>query len=99
MPREAASNKANARGLSSRKAAISLLSTMVVALAGVPTESRAAYVGSASSVSSDSSVQSAATEILGSGGGPGPVLHKGGGHAGCARGAPAAAPCGGNPGN
>src|SRR5258706_8416916 len=99
MPQVMALNTANARGLSSRKLAIVLLSAMVVAFAGVPTGARADYTGSASTVSPDNNIQSAATEILGNGGGSGAFVYKGGGNAVDAAVAAALAACVINPGN
>src|SRR5438046_2338457 len=76
-----------------------VVATMVAALAGVHSAALAAYVGSASVASPNSSVQSAATEILGNGGGSGTFIYKGGGNAVDAIVAAGLTACVVNPGN
>src|SRR5947207_4164515 len=82
-----------------KKFLLLLLTSILPALPGVPVTARAAYVGSASVASSNSSIQSAATDILGSGGGTGMFTYKGGGNAVDAVVAAALAACVVNPGN
>src|SRR5439155_14107539 len=72
---------------------------ILAALASFPTASCAAYVGSASVASPNSSIQSAAMEILGNGGGNGAFIYKGGGNAVDAVVAAALSACVVNPGN
>src|SRR6185436_12322461 len=72
---------------------------ILAVVAGVCLQTRAAYVGSASVVGLNPATQSAATEILGSGGGNGSFVYKGGGNAVDAVVAAALAACVVNPGN
>src|SRR5437879_13738109 len=99
MPQEAAVNKSISRGLISPRSASVLLIVIIAALARVHPIARADYTGSASTVSPDNNIQSAATEILGNGGGSGAFLYKGGGNAVDAAVAAALAACVINPGN
>jgi gamma-glutamyltranspeptidase/glutathione hydrolase len=72
---------------------------MIAALAALKTAIGASYVGSASVAGPNAPVQSAAMEILGSGGGGGSFSYKGGGNAIDAAVAAALAGCVVNPGN
>ena len=72
---------------------------VILGLAWGPAETRGAYVGLVTTASADSSISSAGTEILGSGGGSGLFIYKGGGNAVDAIVATALAACVINPGN
>ena len=87
------------RPLITDRTALFLLAAVFAAFGGVHTPARADHVGSVSTVSANSSIQSAATEILGRGGGTGPFTYKGGGNAIVAAVAAALAACAVNPGN
>ena len=76
-----------------------LLFTLAGILAGSNATARAAYVGSASVVSPNAAIQSAAAEILGGGGGSSNFIYKGGGNAVDAAVAAALSACVVNPGN
>ena len=99
MPQEAAVNNPTSRGLASPRAAFILMMAVIAAFMGVSPLARADYTGSASTVSPDNNIQSAATEILGNGGGSGAFVYKGGGNAVDAAVAAALAACVINPGN
>ena len=77
-----------------------LLFVLLIAFsAAIHGSAHAEYIGSANTVSANSSVQSTATEILGNGGGAGVFTYKGGGNAIDAAVATALAACVVNPGN
>ena len=81
-----------------RRLFIALLAVLL-ASAGMHTEAFAQYVGSASASSANPTIQSAALEILGNGGGAGTFNYKGGGNAIDAAVAAALAACVVDPGN
>ena len=94
-----ASHQPSVRSLASRTLGpVLLTATIFLPSAFLPT-ARAAYVGSPNTVPANTSIQSAATEILGAGGGAGIFTYKGGGNAIDAAVAAALSACVINPGN